>query len=174
MAMKMNRRVFLKTAAAAALAVSVSGMMTGCSGGSGGGGSTPEVVKITLGEFEVSVTKLNIWRNEEVGQPVNDYSFKPSVTIKYNGDGFTAVQFKDVFKATVGGSELKLKNGGTLIAKADIPFMGSKTYVPEFSADGDVYSAVNGGVNFRLKVTLQGQTAEFTISSTGAITVRRA
>ena len=173
MAMKMNRRVFLKTAAAAALAVSVSGMMTGCSGG-GGGGSTPEVVKITLGEFEVSVTRLRITGNGEVGQPMNNYLFQPNVTIKYNGNGFTAVQFRDVFSASVSNEELKLNNGNSLIAKADIPFMGSKTYVPEFSADGDVYSAVNGGVNFRLKVTLQGQTAEFTISSTGAITVRRA
>lgn len=32
MAMKMDRRMFLKTAAAAALAVSVSGVLTGCSG----------------------------------------------------------------------------------------------------------------------------------------------
>lgn len=54
MAMKMDRRAFLKTSAAMAVAVSMTGLLGGCSDGAGG---------TDLGGFTASVTKWDLKEN---------------------------------------------------------------------------------------------------------------
>ena len=54
MAMKMDRRAFLKTSAAMAVAVSMTGLLGGCSDGAGG---------TDLGGFTASVTKWDVRQN---------------------------------------------------------------------------------------------------------------
>ena len=54
MAMKMDRRAFLKTSAAVAVAVSMTGLLGGCSDGAGG---------TDLGGFTASVTKWDVRQN---------------------------------------------------------------------------------------------------------------
>lgn len=54
MAMKMDRRAFLKTSAAMAMAVSMTGLLGGCSDGAG---------STDLGGFTASVTKWDVRQN---------------------------------------------------------------------------------------------------------------
>ena len=63
MTMKMNRRTFLKTTAAAALAVSLSGVLTAC----GGESTPPSTTAIALGDFTVNITMVKVNKNETVG-----------------------------------------------------------------------------------------------------------
>lgn len=97
MTMKMNRRTFLKTTAAAALAVSLSGVLTAC----GGGSTPPSTTAIALGDFTVNITMVKVNKNETVGAAEYRATMIPTVTVRYNGSGFTACQFKDVFSASV-------------------------------------------------------------------------
>ena len=116
MTMKMNRRTFLKTTAATALAVSLSGVLTAC----GGGSTPPSTTAIALGDFTVNITMVKVNKNETVGAAAYRANMIPTVTVRYNGSGFTACQFKDVFSASVNNLPLKLSNGSEWIAKADI------------------------------------------------------
>lgn len=174
MTAKMDRRTFLKTTAAAVVAVSMSGMLTGC------GESEPEnAVKITLGEYEVSMTpKVAISGSETGGAGAGaegTYLFVPGVTIRYNGNAtIVSVPFKNVFSAKLGAEEAKLKNGNSMIAAVDLPFGKSKTYAPQFGFTPDAYKAYkNEGGTLKVTVTLQGQSAVFSLTHAGSCTVAK-
>ena len=62
MTTKMDRRTFLKGAAAAAAAVSLSGLLTGC----GGDQELPDNA-VQLGVFNVSIYGLNVNQGAELG-----------------------------------------------------------------------------------------------------------
>ena len=62
MTTKMTRRTFLKGAAAAAAAVSLSGLLTGC----GGDQELPDNA-VQLGVFNVSIYGLNVDQGAELG-----------------------------------------------------------------------------------------------------------
>ena len=167
MAMKMDRRTFMKSAAVAALAVSMSGMLTGCEDSDAG------AVKTTLGEFEVSVTpKMTIEGKEVIGENGRDYLFMPVVKLKYIGSGYTAVAYKNVFSATISDETLKLQNGNSMIAKGDLPFGKTQTYIPQFEASTAAYNTFKKGTGLKLTVTLQGQSAVFTLNNAGKVTVK--
>ena len=99
------------------------------------------------------------------------YLFKPNVTIKYNGSGFAGSNFKSTFTAKIDKEDLKLNNGDKVIAGANASFARSQTYVPELSASTAAYNAFKKGTSFKLRVTLQGNTAEFSLTSGGNVTV---
>lgn len=164
-----SRRDFLKATAAAALAVSLSGALTGC-----GEDPIPSAT-IGLGEFEVTVTgNMTLTGDEVVGSESENqkaYLFKPNVTIKYNGRGFAGTTFKGTFAGRIDKENLKLNNGEKVIAGANASFARSQTYVPELSASASAYNAFKKGTPFKLRVTLQGSTAEFTLTSSGNVTV---
>lgn len=77
-----SRRDFLKASAAAVLAASAAGVLTGCDGG----GSEIPSATIGLGEFEVTMTgNMTITGDEVVGnENANGYLCKPNVRIRYN------------------------------------------------------------------------------------------
>ena len=164
-----SRRSFLKATAAAVLAVSVSGMLAGCDG------DTPEIASATikLGDFEVTVTgDMTLTGDEVVGdENAKSYLCKPNVKVKYNGDGFAGAGFSSVFKAKIDKEDLTLTNGSKTIAGADFPFVRSQTYVPEFKTTSGAYGKFKSGTPFKLYVTLQSQTAEFSLTSDGKVTV---
>ena len=170
MTMKMNRRTFLKTTAAAALAVSLSGALTAC-----GGGNTPSPsTAIALGDFTVNITTVKVSKNETVGSTEYRADMLPTVTVRYNGSGLTTYSFKDVFSASVNNLPLKLSNGSDRILTADVLGGRSKTYEPSFQVSDSLYDTFQqGGFPLKVKIKLQGQTAEYTITNTGAISVRR-
>lgn len=72
-----SRRDFLKASAAAVLAASAAGVLTGCDGG----GSEIPSATIGLGEFEVTMTgNMTITGDEVVGnENANGYLCKPNV-----------------------------------------------------------------------------------------------
>lgn len=165
-----SRRDFMKATAAAVLAVSVSGALTGC-----GGGAAADVPKATytLGEFEVTVAG-NTGRSssEDVGENNLSYIYAPKVWIKYSGSGAIAVAYRDVFAAKIGDTELKIKNGGSYVKSADIPFGNSASYQPEFVVSESDDAAFKKGTAFKFYVTLQSQTAEFTLNKDRTVTVK--
>ena len=75
-----SRRDFLKASAAAVLAASAAGVLTGCDGG----GSEIPSATIGLGEFEVTMTgNMTITGDEVVGnENANGYLCKPNVRIQ--------------------------------------------------------------------------------------------
>lgn len=75
-----SRRDFLKASAAAVLAASAAGVLTGCDGG----GSEIPSATIGLGEFEVTMTgNMTVTGDEVVGnENANGYLCKPNVRIR--------------------------------------------------------------------------------------------
>lgn len=77
-----SRRDFLKASAAAVLAASAAGVLTGCDGG----GSEIPSATIGLGEFEVTMTAdMGRDSKEDFGQNNLFYIYIPKMKIKYNG-----------------------------------------------------------------------------------------
>ena len=162
-----SRRDFMKAAAAAVLAVSAAGVLTGCNGDS----EIPSAT-IGLGEFDVTVTAdMGRDSKEDLGQNNLSYIYMPKVKVKYNGNGAVAVSFKDVFSAQITDKAVKPRNGSTYIKSADIPFGNSATYQPEFVFSVGEDSAFRAGTPLKVRVTLQSQTAEFTLTNDGKVSV---
>lgn len=154
-----SRRDFLKASAAAVLAASAAGVLTGCDGG----GSEIPSATIGLGEFEVTMTGDEVVGNENA----NGYLCKPNVRIRYNGAASEIkYNFSGVFAAKIDKTALELTNG-----KEEISSKLTKTYVPQFRAKASGYGSFKQGVPFKLYVTLQGRTAEFALTSDGKVTV---
>ena len=80
-----SRRDFLKASAAAVLAASAAGVLTGCDGG----GSEIPSATIGLGEFEVTVAADMVLTGDEVvgDENAKSYLYKPKVqfTRDYTG-----------------------------------------------------------------------------------------
>jgi len=155
-----SRRDFLKASAAAVLAASAAGVLTGCDGG----GSEIPSATIGLGEFEVTMTgNMTVVGNENA----NGYLCKPNVRIRYNGAASEIkYNFAGVFAAKIDKTALELTNG-----KEEISSKLTKTYVPQFRAKASGYGSFKQGVPFKLYVTLQSKTAEFVLTSDGKVTV---
>ena len=175
MAMKYDRRTFLKTAAAAALAVSASGALAGCSGNGGGGGSTDTIANsIKLGEFIVALNDFKYLEEGSLSDGITSYILKPSFVFKFTGTGSIQNQYKNVFSATINNLPLSLLNGSEKISTADIPFGRTKTYVPQFSTSSNVYYGFkHDNEPIQMTVSLQGNTALFTIKSDNTIIISR-
>ncbi len=162
-----SRRDFMKATAAAVLAVSVSGSLTGC------GGDAVELTRTTLGEFDVAVAAGNIRNDFNVDTKETTYTHVPKVYIKYNGKSTLAIDnFSEVFSAKIGDTELKLKNGSSSVNSSKLLMGYSMTYVPEFSASEEVEDTFKKGTPFKMYVTLQSKTAEFTMTNDGKVTVK--
>lgn len=124
-----SRRDFLKASAAAVLAASAAGVLTGCDGG----GSEIPSATIGLGEFEVTVAADMVLTGDEVvgNENAKSYLCKPNVRIKYNGSGLVGDAFIKVFHAKIDKNELELQNKTDVLVKTAGAF--SKTVVPQFS-----------------------------------------
>ena len=101
MTTKMDRRTFLKGAAAAAAAVSLSGLLTGC-------GGNPELPdnEVQLGVFNVSVYGLNVDQGAELGGDAGAITGTVKIRFSDSGSSMQAVPYRGMFNATVGGSKL--------------------------------------------------------------------
>ena len=110
-----SRRDFLKASAAAVLAASAAGVLTGCDGG----GSEIPSATIGLGEFEVTVAADMVLTGDEVvgDENAKSYLCKPNVRIKYNGSGLVGDAFIKVFHAKIDKNELELQNKTDVLVK---------------------------------------------------------
>ena len=110
MTTKMTRRTFLKGAAAAAAAVSLSGLLTGC-----GGGQLADN-EVQIGPFIVKVYGLDVNLGTVSGN--NKGAITGTVKIRFSDSGSStqAVPYRGMFNATVGGSKLtQVAPTGTLV-----------------------------------------------------------
>lgn len=108
MAMKMDRRAFLKTSAAVAVAVSMTGLLGGCSGSDG---------DTDLGGFTVAVGKWSaVPHDQGIGTGKSWYAdFAVTVRV-HNLDSVTGFSFpaKSVFVLKINGQKVALQGGDLL------------------------------------------------------------
>ena len=106
--MEMNRRTFLKTTAVAAVAVSLSGVLAGCSGGDSG---------TNLGGFTVKVGQWRVVAQDEgIGAGLSWHAdFKINVSA-HNLDSENAIGIpgESAFTLTINGEDIALQPGGLL------------------------------------------------------------
>lgn len=110
MTTKMTRRTFLKGAAAAAAAVSLSGLLTGC------GGDQLADNEVQLGVFNVSIYGLNVDQGTELGGDAGAITGTVKIRFSDSGSSTQAVPYRGMFNATVGGANLtQVAPTGTLL-----------------------------------------------------------
>lgn len=114
MAMKMDRRAFLKTSAAMAVAVSMTGLLGGCSDG-----DTLAPNEVRVGQYLISIDDLDIdYGGTELTGRKN--FLKAKVTLKFEGSAseFQATGYAGMFTASLDGEALETVAPvkGTLIA----------------------------------------------------------
>ena len=178
MVSKVSRRNFLKGAAAMTVAAAASTLLAGCSGN--GGNDVPDPNTITLGDYKVKVIKVTGSQNQELGSEDLTGSVIPEVSIAYSGTGFTGLSYKDVFSATMGDKEMKLNKAGMILSKDFGSLNGMLSsfvsYKPEFKmTNTETYKNFDSGkADMKLKVTLDKESAVFTIKYNGTITVAKA
>ena len=179
MAYEVSRRNFLKGAAAMTVAAAASTLLAGCSGN--GGNDVPDPNTITLGDYKVKVLKVSGSQNQELGSDDLTGSVIPEVSIAYSGTGFTGLSYKDVFSATMGDKEMKLNNQLSMILSKDFGSLNGMlssfvSYKPEFKmTDTETYrNFVSGKTDMKMKVTLDKESAVFTIKYNGTVTVAKA
>lgn len=103
MAMKMDRRAFLKTSAAMAVAVSMTGLLGGCSDG-----DTLAPNEVRVGQYLISIDDLDIAYGGEESTGLKS-SLKAKVTLKFEGSAneFQTMDYAGMFKGSINGEELE-------------------------------------------------------------------
>lgn len=99
MTTKMTRRTFLKGAAAAAAAVSLSGLLTGC-----GDQELPDN-EIQIGAYTVKVYDLDVDQGTEMNK-AGAILGKVKLRFADGGGNWQTMRYDGMFNATVGGSKL--------------------------------------------------------------------
>ncbi len=102
MAEKMTRRTFMKSAAAAAAAISLSGVLTGC----GGSGQLADD-EVQIGPFTVKVFGLDVDLGTESGTDKGAITGKVRLRYDAGGGSWQGGQYGDMFQASVGEAKLK-------------------------------------------------------------------
>lgn len=183
MAYEVSRRNFLKGAAAMTVAAAASTLLAGCSGN--GGNDVPAANEVVLGDYRVRVSLTDTDQSKlENGIGENSIvtgSVKPTVYISYAGAGFTGLTFGDVFSATMGEKNMTLTNKGSWILSKDFGNLSGMvnkfvSYKPEFQIkDKDVLAQyLSGKTVMKMKVTLDKETAVFTIDRDCKVTAAKA
>lgn len=156
MAMEMNRRTFLKTTAAAAAAVSMTGLLGGC-----GSGAQPLAV-VKLPAFEVALMGVTVKGGNVYDTNKENLSVDAVFSLTYTGTGFNGDSYGNIFGASVADTALDLRKGGNL-AVADFPFSRGKSCTVAFYKEAaGINTAYANGEPVKLTVKLAGTTAEFT------------
>ena len=103
MAMKMDRRAFLKTSAAVAVAVSMTGLLGGCSDS-----NTLAPNEVRVGQYLISIYDLDIGINGTESAGLKK-SLKAKVTLKFEGSAsdFQTTDYAGMFKGSINGEELE-------------------------------------------------------------------
>lgn len=112
MSTKMNRRTFLKTTAAAAVAVSMTGLLGGC-----GGSDALAENEVQLGLYRISIYDLDVDTGTEMSGMTG--SLLGKATLRFTGDSktFQTTSYNGMFKAQVQDEALDtVSPTGTLIA----------------------------------------------------------
>ena len=103
MAMKMDRRAFLKTSAAVAVAASMTGLLGGCSDS-----NTLAPNEVRVGQYRVSIDNLDIGYDGSELEGLKSILIA-KVTLKFEGGAneFQATGYAGMFKGSINGEELE-------------------------------------------------------------------
>ena len=155
MTTKMDRRTFLKGAAAAAAAVSLSGLLTGC----GGDQELPDNA-VQLGVFNVSIYGLNVDQGTELGGDAGAITGTVKIRFSDSGSSMQAVPYQGMFNATVSGSKLtQVAPTGRLVVSDALlgkPFATKEVTLKLSFPDEDTRKAYQSGKPAYLTITING------------------
>ena len=103
MAMKMDRRAFLKTSAAVAVAASMTGLLGGC-----GDSNALAPNEVRVGQYRVSIHDLDIGYDGSELEGLKK-TLKAKVTLKFEGGAneFQTTGYAGMFKGSINGEELE-------------------------------------------------------------------
>ena len=121
MAEKMTRRTFMKSAAAAAAAISLSGVLTGC-----GGGLAQDEVQI--GAFTAKVYNAKAFWVGGTGTNSSNYiTATARLTLDTKNSTFVSQQYQGMFVGTIGDSALSTNapNGSDSLVASNMPFLSA-------------------------------------------------
>ena len=159
MAMKMDRRAFLKTSAAVAVAASMTGLLGGCSDSNA---LAPNEVRV--GQYLISIHDLNIGYGGDESTGLKS-SLKAKVTLKFEGGAneFQTTGYAGMFKGSIIGEELEtVAPVGQLVSTnfmGGIPF-GKTTVNLEMRFNTDeALAAYKSGTPVKLTIKIFGNTA---------------
>ena len=154
MTTKMTRRTFLKGAAAAAAAVSLSGLLTGCGG--------DQELPVQLGVFNVSIYGLNVDQGAELGGDAGAITGTVKIRFSDSGSSTQAVPYRGMFNATVGGSNLtQVAPTGTLVVSDALlgkPFATKEVTLKLSFPDVATREAYQSGKPAYLTITINNTT----------------
>ena len=159
MAMKMDRRAFLKTSAAVAVAASMTGLLGGCSDS-----NTLAPNEVRVGQYRVSIHDLDIGYDGSELEGLKK-TLKAKVTLKFEGGAneFQATGYAGMFKGSINGEELEtVAPVGRLVSTnfmGGIPF-GKTTVNLEMRFNTDeALAAYKSGTPAELTIKIFGNTA---------------
>ena len=103
MAMKMDRRAFLKTSAAVAVAASMTGLLGGC-----GDSNALAPNEVRVGQYRISIDNLDIGYGGSELEGLKK-TLKAKVTLKFEGskNDFQATGYAGMFTASLDGEALE-------------------------------------------------------------------
>ena len=160
MAMKMDRRAFLKTSAAMAVAVSMTGLLGGCSDS-----DTLAPNEVRAGQYLISIHDLDIGYGGMESTGLKSF-LKAKVTLKFEGSAseFQATGYAGMFKASVDGEQLETVAPvkGTLIASTFLwgTLFGKTTVDLEMGFKTETaLEAYKSGTPAKLTIKIAGNTA---------------
>ena len=156
-----SRRDFLKASAAAVLAASAAGVLTGCDGG----GEQLAENEAILGDFKIQISSAQT-RGTYVtsgGESKSEHWVAATVKIVYTGKGFNSVQYSRVFSAAVGETPWKLDKPTGNLSSTDVPLMNTKTVQVSFKAPSDdaSYTTFEKGEPLKMRVSFFDQSIVF-------------
>ena len=158
MTTKMTRRTFLEGAAAAAAAVSLSGLLTGC----GGGDQELPDNAVQLGVFNVSIYGLNVDQGAELGGDAGAITGTVKIRFSDSGSSMQAVPYQGMFNATVGSSNLnQVAPTGTLVVSDALlgkPFATKEVTLKLSFPDVATRKAYQSGKPAYLTITINNTT----------------
>lgn len=159
MAMKMDRRAFLKTSAAVAVAASMTGLLGGCSDS-----NTLAPNEVRVGQYRVSIHDLDIGYDGSELEGLKK-TLKAKVTLKFEGGAneFQATGYAGMFKGSINGEELEtVAPVGRLVSTN---FMGgilfgktTENLEMRFNTD-EALAAYKSGTPAKLTIKIFGNTA---------------
>lgn len=159
MAMKMDRRAFLKTSAAVAVAASMTGLLGGCSDS-----NTLAPNEVRVGQYRVSIHDLDIGYDGSELEGLKSILIA-KVTLKFEGGAneFQATGYAGMFKGSINGEELEtVAPVGRLVSTN---FMGgilfgktTENLEMRFNTD-EALAAYKSGTPVKLTIKIFGNTA---------------
>ena len=159
MAMKMDRRAFLKTSAAVAVAASMTGLLGGCSDS-----NTLAPNEVRVGQYRIGIDNLDI---KPAGTELTGLKsiLIAKVTLKFEGGAneFQATGYAGMFKGSINGEELEtVAPVGRLVSTN---FMGgilfgktTENLEMRFNTD-EALAAYKSGTPVKLTIKIFGNTA---------------